>query len=66
MNLQQAKNFCSQRHWFVTEGEHKHNWCNHCKKFHPFAVEIMGVGISRFWSEQEFIEYAEKLAPNSI
>lgn len=66
LTLQQAKNFCNQRKWFVTEPPHRFNYCTHCKVNHPFAVEIMGFGINRFHSEKEFIDWVIKLIPNSI
>lgn len=66
MTLQEAKDFCKLRKWFIYEGETKYNWCENCKKYHPFAVEIMMIGINKFWSEEEFIQWVEKLKPNSI
>lgn len=67
MNIQEAKQFCSTRRWVVTEPPHKDNYCNHCEKAHPFAVDIITAGvIHRFWSEQEFIDWVVKLKPNSV
>ncbi len=66
ITFEEAKAFCSQRRWFVYEGETKYNWCKNCNKYHPIAVEIMMSGISRFWSIQEFIDWVKKLIPNSI
>jgi hypothetical protein len=66
LTFEQAKAFCKQRRWFVYEGETEYNWCKHCNKYHPIAVEKMGIGIERYWSIQEFIDWVRKLIPHSI
>lgn len=66
ITFEQAKAFCIQRRWTIYEGKTKYNWCDHCKKYHPVAVEIIMSGISRFWSIQEFIDWVKRLIPNSI
>lgn len=66
MTFDQAKNFMKTRKWYITEDKHKNNFCSNCNTYHPIAAENLLIGIHRFYSKKEFINWVKKLIPNSI
>lgn len=66
-NFKDSVAFLQHRGWQFIEGEHPNDYCSAHKKCHPIGFLHMFVGVyNGFDTEQEVIDWVEKLRPNAI